>query len=178
MISCLRFHARPPLPPCPLRAVCARRQGRMLSTFPLGLSLSRQAINHSGYKNIVGLFHTPTMALIDTSFYETLGATELKSGLGELTKNAALFGGARAAPSPTQCARAAAHTAHSHPPHSCRPVPSMPDTYTKCRLLSVQHDGNCKRHHYPHRHHDHHRPPLLGCLTSLARACLQASTTS
>jgi len=64
-----------------------------LNAHDAAASSQKQAINHSGYKNIVGLFHTPTMALIDTSFYETLGATELKSGLGELTKNAALFGG-------------------------------------------------------------------------------------
>ena len=33
------------------------------------------------------------MVLCDTSFYLTLGENEIKSGLGELTKNAALFGG-------------------------------------------------------------------------------------
>ena len=53
----------------------------------------KTAVNHSGYKNIVGTFHMPTMVLCDTSFYSTLGESEIKSGLGELTKNAALFGG-------------------------------------------------------------------------------------
>lgn len=53
----------------------------------------KTAVNHSGYKNIVGTFHMPTMVLCDTSFYLTLGESEIKSGLGELTKNAALFGG-------------------------------------------------------------------------------------
>ena len=53
----------------------------------------KQAVNHSGYKNIVGSFHLPSMVLCDTSFYATLGVQEIKSGLGELTKNAAIFGG-------------------------------------------------------------------------------------
>lgn len=65
-----------------------------LNAHDAAASSQKQAINHSGYKNIVGLYHVPTLALVDTSFYETLGATELKAGLGELTKNAALFGGA------------------------------------------------------------------------------------
>uniref|UniRef100_A0A7S4F5L7 3-dehydroquinate synthase domain-containing protein n=1 Tax=Chrysotila carterae TaxID=13221 RepID=A0A7S4F5L7_CHRCT len=64
-----------------------------LNAHDAAASSQKQAINHTGYKNIVGLYHVPTMALIDTSFYETLGVTELKAGLGELTKNAALFGG-------------------------------------------------------------------------------------
>ena len=53
----------------------------------------KTAVNHTGYKNIVGTFHMPTMVLCDTCFYSTLGEREIKSGLGELTKNAALFGG-------------------------------------------------------------------------------------
>lgn len=53
----------------------------------------KQAINHTGYKNIVGLFHVPRLVLVDTGFFSTLGQQEMKSGLGELTKNAALFGG-------------------------------------------------------------------------------------
>lgn len=53
----------------------------------------KQAVNHTGYKNIVGTFHLPTMVICDTAFFLTLGETEIKSGLGELTKNAALFGG-------------------------------------------------------------------------------------
>ena len=53
----------------------------------------KQAVNHTGYKNIVGTFHLPTMVICDTGFFSTLGETEIKSGLGELTKNAALFGG-------------------------------------------------------------------------------------
>jgi len=64
-----------------------------LNAHDAAASSQKQAINHAGYKNIVGLYHVPTMALIDTSFYSTLGETELKAGLGELTKNAALFGG-------------------------------------------------------------------------------------
>jgi 3-dehydroquinate synthetase len=60
----------------------------------------KQAVNHAGYKNIVGLFHTPSLVLVDTAFFGTLGESELKSGLGELTKNAALFGGACPPPPP------------------------------------------------------------------------------
>merc|ERR1712232_11380 len=67
--------------------------GSFLNAHDAAASSQKQAINHAGYKNIVGLYHVPTMALIDTSFYSTLGETELKAGLGELTKNAALFGG-------------------------------------------------------------------------------------
>ena len=96
-----------------------------LNAHDAAASSQKQAINHSGYKNIVGLYHVPTLCIVDTSFYETLGATEIKvilflhhpflpyvaqpfppyvrnqfslfvikAGLGELTKNAALFGGA------------------------------------------------------------------------------------
>jgi len=56
-------------------------------------SSQKQAVNHAGYKNIVGLYHCPTMVLVDTSFYASLGKSQMKAGLGELTKNAALFGG-------------------------------------------------------------------------------------
>lgn len=49
-----------------------------LNAHDAAASSQKQAINHSGYKNIVGLYHVPTLALVDTSFYETLGCTELK----------------------------------------------------------------------------------------------------
>eukprot|EP01052_Picozoa_sp_SAG31_P051048 SAG31_NODE_11939_length_983_cov_2.643665_3_plen_159_part_01 len=52
----------------------------------------KQAVNHAGYKNIVGMFHLPSLVLVDTGYFATLGQQEFKSGLGELTKNAALFG--------------------------------------------------------------------------------------
>ena len=52
----------------------------------------KQAVNHAGYKNIVGMFHLPRLVLVDTGYFATLGQQEFKSGLGELVKNAALFG--------------------------------------------------------------------------------------
>lgn len=64
-----------------------------LNAHDAAASSQKQAVNHSGYKNIVGLYHVPTMVLVDTDFYATLGMVQMKAGLGELTKNAALFGG-------------------------------------------------------------------------------------
>eukprot|EP00971_Amphidinium_carterae_P115881 2295319-Amphidinium_carterae.1 len=46
-----------------------------------------------GQKNNIGTFYAPNKILIDTSFCRTLPTAELFSGLGELCKNAALFGG-------------------------------------------------------------------------------------
>lgn len=65
----------------------------LLSAHDAAASSQKQAINHTGYKNVVGCFYKPTFAFVDTSFFSTLGETEIKAGLGELTKNAALFGG-------------------------------------------------------------------------------------
>jgi len=65
----------------------------LLSAHDAAASSQKQAINHVGYKNVVGCFYKPTLAFVDTSFFSTLGETEIKAGLGELTKNAALFGG-------------------------------------------------------------------------------------
>jgi len=65
----------------------------LLSAHDAAASSQKQAINHAGYKNVMGCFYKPLMAMVDTSFFKTLGVTEIKAGLGELTKNAALFGG-------------------------------------------------------------------------------------
>lgn len=65
----------------------------LLNAHDAAASSQKQAINHTGYKNVVGCFYKPTFAFVDTSFFSTLGETEIKAGLGELTKNAALFGG-------------------------------------------------------------------------------------
>jgi len=65
----------------------------LLNAHDAAASSQKQAINHAGYKNVVGCFYKPTFAFVDTSFFSTLGETEIKAGLGELTKNAALFGG-------------------------------------------------------------------------------------
>eukprot|EP00303_Exanthemachrysis_gayraliae_P000592 CAMPEP_0206007716 /NCGR_PEP_ID=MMETSP1464-20131121/6063_1 /ASSEMBLY_ACC=CAM_ASM_001124 /TAXON_ID=119497 /ORGANISM="Exanthemachrysis gayraliae, Strain RCC1523" /LENGTH=467 /DNA_ID=CAMNT_0053381219 /DNA_START=16 /DNA_END=1419 /DNA_ORIENTATION=- len=64
-----------------------------LNAHDAAASSQKQAVNHSGYKNIIGLYHVPTMVLVDTDFYSSLGMVQMKAGLGELTKNAALFGG-------------------------------------------------------------------------------------
>jgi len=64
-----------------------------LNAHDAAASSQKQAVNHAGYKNIVGLYHCPHMVLVDTSFYSSLGSVQMKAGLGELTKNAALFGG-------------------------------------------------------------------------------------
>ncbi|KAL9138992.1 3-dehydroquinate synthase [Amphidinium carterae] len=53
----------------------------------------KTSICHMGQKNNIGTFYAPEKILIDTSFCRTLPTGELFSGLGELCKNAALFGG-------------------------------------------------------------------------------------
>ncbi|KAL9139786.1 3-dehydroquinate synthase [Amphidinium carterae] len=53
----------------------------------------KTSICHMGQKNNIGTFYAPNKILIDTSFCRTLPTAELFSGLGELCKNAALFGG-------------------------------------------------------------------------------------
>jgi 3-dehydroquinate synthetase len=53
----------------------------------------KQAINCMGYKNNVGLYHLPLAVLCDISVLNTLDESNIKSGLGELVKNAILFGG-------------------------------------------------------------------------------------
>lgn len=56
----------------------------------------KTSICFDGRKNNVGTFYAPTKILIDVAFCETLPAAELFSGLGELAKNACLFGGEHA----------------------------------------------------------------------------------
>ena len=53
----------------------------------------KTSICHYGCKNNIGTFYAPDKILIDTAFCHSLPMGELFSGLGELTKNAALFGG-------------------------------------------------------------------------------------
>ncbi len=52
----------------------------------------KTAIDHSGVKNIVGAIYQPQEVLIDSDFLKTLPDRELKCGLGELVKYAALNG--------------------------------------------------------------------------------------
>lgn len=45
---------------------------------------SKTSINFGEYKNQIGGFYPPTLILIDTSFLDTLGTHEIRSGLGEM----------------------------------------------------------------------------------------------
>lgn len=54
----------------------------------------KTSICFDGRKNNIGSFYAPQQILIDVAFCRTLPRSELFSGLGELAKNAALFGGA------------------------------------------------------------------------------------
>jgi len=56
----------------------------------------KTSICFDGRKNNVGTFYAPAKILVDVAFCETLPAAELFSGLGELAKNACLFGGEHA----------------------------------------------------------------------------------
>merc|ERR1712039_1015690 len=53
----------------------------------------KTSICFDGRKNNIGSFYAPLKILIDVSLCRTLPKNELFSGLGELAKNAALFGG-------------------------------------------------------------------------------------
>ncbi|MBQ9117737.1 MAG: 3-dehydroquinate synthase [Clostridia bacterium] len=52
----------------------------------------KTAVDHAGVKNIVGAFYQPQEVLIDPAFLDTLPQREIKCGLGELVKYAALSG--------------------------------------------------------------------------------------
>lgn len=56
----------------------------------------KTSICFDGRKNNIGSFYAPLKILIDVGFCRTLPRKELFSGLGELAKNAALFGGRHA----------------------------------------------------------------------------------
>lgn len=56
----------------------------------------KTSICFDGRKNNIGSFFAPTKILIEAAFCQTLPRNELFSGLGELAKNAALFGGEHA----------------------------------------------------------------------------------
>eukprot|EP00048_Salpingoeca_helianthica_P015420 m.226683 g.226683 ORF g.226683 m.226683 type:complete len:442 (-) comp17012_c0_seq1:149-1474(-) len=53
----------------------------------------KQAINHTNLKNIVGTYYVPTAIMVNVSVFETLTQDNIRSGSGELTKNAVMFGG-------------------------------------------------------------------------------------
>jgi 3-dehydroquinate synthase/2-deoxy-scyllo-inosose synthase len=48
----------------------------------------KQAVNLSLGKNLLGCFHKPTAVLIDINFLRTLPATQIRSGMCEIIKNA------------------------------------------------------------------------------------------
>merc|ERR1712066_1103932 len=56
----------------------------------------KTSICFDGRKNNIGTFYAPLKILIDVAFCRTLPRGELFSGIGELAKNAALFGGKHA----------------------------------------------------------------------------------
>lgn len=59
----------------------------VMAAFDSVLSL-KQAINHSGAKNVVGMYHVPSAVVVDTKSFDTLPDRELASGLYETVKNA------------------------------------------------------------------------------------------
>jgi 3-dehydroquinate synthase/2-deoxy-scyllo-inosose synthase len=56
----------------------------------------KTSVCFDGRKNNIGSFYAPLKIFIDASFCKTLSISELFSGMGELAKNAALFGGKHA----------------------------------------------------------------------------------
>ena len=52
----------------------------------------KTSICHHGRKNNVGIFYAPLRCYIDTIFCTTLSTAEILSGMGELAKNACIFG--------------------------------------------------------------------------------------
>lgn len=52
----------------------------------------KTAVDHGGVKNVVGAFYQPQEVLIDPAFLDTLPQREIKCGLGEIVKYAALNG--------------------------------------------------------------------------------------
>lgn len=50
----------------------------------------KTAVDLGGVKNIVGAFYQPEVVLVDSTFLKTLPAREIKCGLGEIVKYAAL----------------------------------------------------------------------------------------
>lgn len=56
----------------------------------------KTSICFDGRKNNIGSFYAPQKILIDVAFCRTLPKSEVMSGLGELAKNACLFGGKHA----------------------------------------------------------------------------------
>ena len=52
----------------------------------------KTAVDFMGYKNLVGAFKQPDYVLVDGSFFKTLPARDIRCGLGEIVKHAALDG--------------------------------------------------------------------------------------
>ena len=64
-----------------------------LSAHDAAGSSQKQAINFQGRKNAVGVFHIPKMVLINPGFFQTQTEKDIRSGFGELVKNAVILGG-------------------------------------------------------------------------------------
>jgi 3-dehydroquinate synthetase len=50
-------------------------------------------VNCNGTKNIMGTYYVPTAVMCNVSVFDTLNQDNIRSGSGELVKNAVLFGG-------------------------------------------------------------------------------------
>jgi 3-dehydroquinate synthase len=51
----------------------------------------KTGINHGAGKNLIGSFHQPSLVVCDTQFLSTLGAREIASGIGEISKYAITY---------------------------------------------------------------------------------------
>lgn len=68
---------------------CVQVPTTLLSQTDSGVG-GKTAVDLNGVKNVVGVFYQPCEVLIEPAFLKTLPARELKCGLGELVKYAAL----------------------------------------------------------------------------------------
>jgi 3-dehydroquinate synthase len=50
----------------------------------------KTGVNHAGGKNLIGAFHPPQLVFADTAWFATLPAREIRAGLAEAIKHAAL----------------------------------------------------------------------------------------
>lgn len=65
----------------------------LLNAHDVATSSLKQAINFRGRKNVIGSYHAPSGVIVDVTFFRTLDQREVRSAVGELVKNALVFGG-------------------------------------------------------------------------------------